>query len=279
MILKEDNFSCVRINWQDKVSNLREISKELNIGLDSLVFFDDDPVNREFVKHELKQVLVVDLPTDSSQYCKILTNMKNFESLKITDEDIKRKEMYLEQRKRIEFKNEVSNLDEFLKQLDIKIKIKNADNFVIPRISQLTLKTNQFNLTTKRYQHEEISSFSNDKNKIVEGIEVSDKFGNNGITGVYIIEKTDSEWIIDTFLLSCRVMGRGVEDIMLKQIIERAKQENIKKIKGKFVPTAKNKPAENFYKEFNFRKEGDFWVFNTEQETKKVDHIKVIENE
>ena len=179
----------------------------------------------------------------------------------------------------IEFKNEVSNLDEFLKQLDIKVKIKKADNFVIPRISQLTLKTNQFNLTTKRYQHEEISSFSNDKNKIVEGIEVSDKFGNNGITGVYIIEKTDSEWIIDTFLLSCRVMGRGVEDIMLGQIIERAKQENVKKIKGKFIPTAKNKPAENFYKEFNFRKEGDFWVFNTEQETKKVEHIKVIENE
>ena len=279
MILKEDNFSCMRINWNDKVSNLREISKELNIGLDSLVFFDDDPVNREFVKHELSEVLVVDLPTDSSQYSRILTNMRVFESLKITDEDIKRKEMYLEQRKRIEFKNEVSNLDEFLKQMDIKIKIKKADNFVIPRISQLTLKTNQFNLTTKRYQNEDILGFSEDENKIVEGVEVSDKFGNNGITGVYIVEKTDEEWIIDTFLLSCRVMGRGVEDIMLGELIERARKENIKKIKGKFIPTVKNKPAENFYKNFNFKEEGDFWVFDTEQETKKVKHIKVIKDE
>ena len=154
--------------------------------------------------------------------------------------------MYLEQRKRIELKNEVSNLDEFLKQMDIKIKIKKADNFVIPRISQLTLKTNQFNLTTKRYQNEDILGFSEDENKIVEGVEVSDKFGNNGITGVYIVEKTDEEWIIDTFLLSCRVMGRGVEDIMLGELIERARKENIKKIKGKFIPTVKNKPAENF---------------------------------
>ena len=279
MVLREDNFSCIRINWNDKVSNLREISKELNIGLDSLVFFDDDPVNREFVKHELKEVLVVDLPTDSSQYSKILTDMRVFESLKITDDDIKRKEMYLEQRKRIEFKNEVSNLDEFLKQMDIKIKIKKANSFVIPRISQLTLKTNQFNLTTKRYQYEDILSFSEDKNKIVECIEVSDKFGNNGITGVYIVEKTDSEWIIDTFLLSCRIMGRGVEDIMLGQLIDRARNENIKKIKGKFIPTAKNRPAKNFYKDFNFKEEGDFWVFDTEEETKKVEHIKVIKDE
>ena len=187
--------------------------------------------------------------------------------------------MYLGQRKRVEFEHKIGDINEFLKQMNIQVTIKKADNFLVPRISQLTLKTNQFNLTTKRYQQEQISSFSDDKNYVVECIEVSDKFGNNGITGAYIIKKKETEWIIDTFLLSCRIIGRGVEDAMLSQLIERAKRENIKKIKGEFIPTAKNKPAENFYKEFGFKEEENFWVFDTEQTIKKVEHIKMVKNE
>jgi len=279
MILREDNFGCMKINWNDKVTNLHEISRELNIGLDSFVFFDDDPINREFVKNQLDQVFVVDLPSDSAKFARALTEMNMFESLKITEEDTKRKDMYLGQRKRVEFENKIGDFNKFLKQMNIQVLIKKADSFSIPRISQLTLKTNQFNLTTKRYQQDQISSFSDDKNKIVESAQVSDKFGDNGITGVYIVEKKDTEWIIDTFLLSCRIIGRGVEDIMLSQLIERARKENVKKIKGKFIPTAKNKPAENFYKEFGFEKEGDFWIFDTEKTIKKPEHIKMIKNE
>jgi len=279
MILREDNFGCMKINWNDKVTNLHEISRELNIGLDSFVFFDDDPINREFVKNQLDQVFVVDLPSDSAKFARALTEMNMFESLKITEEDTKRKDMYLGQRKRVEFENKIGDFNKFLKQMNIQVLIKKADSFSIPRISQLTLKTNQFNLTTKRYQQDQISSFSDDKNKIVESAQVSDKFGDNGITGVYIVEKKDTEWIIDTFLLSCRIIGRGVEDVMLSQLIERARKENVKKIKGKFIPTAKNKPAENFYKEFGFEKEGDFWIFDTEQTIKKPEHIKMIKNE
>ena len=279
MILKEKNFSCVKINWNDKVSNLREIAKELNIGLDSLVFFDDDPINREFVKEQLKEVLVVELPTDSSQYAQILTQMNVFEVQKITEEDLKRREMYSAQQKRNEFETKVGDFDEFLKQMKIEVEIQKADNFSIPRISQLTLKTNQFNLTTRRYQEDEISTFAKNEKKIVECAKVKDKFGDNGITGVYIIEKADDEWIIDSFLLSCRIIGRGVENVMINQLVDRAKKENIKRIKGKFIPTQKNKPAENFYKEIGFSKEGDYWVFNTEDSLKKIEHIKVIKNE
>ena len=279
MILREKNFSCIKINWNDKVTNLHDISKELNIGLDSMVFFDDDPINREYVKKELEEVLVPDLPKDTAKFSHILTEMNIFESLRITEEDVKRKDMYLGQRKRIEFENKVGNLNEFLKQMNIQVAIKEANNFSIPRISQLTLKTNQFNLTTKRYQQEQISSFSKDENCIVDCVEVSDKFGDNGITGVYIVEKQESEWIIDTFLLSCRIIGRGVEDIMLKQLIERARKENVKKIKGKFIPTLKNQPAENFYKEFGFNEEGEFWVFDTNQAIKQIEHIKMIKDE
>ena len=122
-------------------------------------------------------------------------------------------------------------------------------------------------------------SIANEKDKIVECAKVSDKFGDNGITGVYIVEKMDTEWIIESFLLSCRIIGRGVENVLINQLIERAKKENIKKIKGKFIPTQKNKPAENFYQEFGFKKEGDFWVFNTEDTMKKIEHIKVTNNE
>ena len=279
MILREDNFACMKINWNDKVTNLQEISKELNIGLDSMVFFDDDLINQEFVKTSLPEVLVVELPNDSSQFAQIITKMKEFDVLKITEEDVKRNEMYLVQKKRTELKNKIVDFDEFLKQMNIEVNIKKADSFTIPRISQLTLKTNQFNLTTKRYQQEEISSFSSDKDRIVECVQVSDKFGDNGITGVYIIEKKDSkEWIIDTFLLSCRIMGRKVEEAMLYQIIEKAKNLGIKKIKGKFIPTKKNKPAENFYSDCGFKKEGGYWVFNTEQGIKKPEQIKLRNN-
>ena len=279
MILREDNFACMKINWDDKVTNLQEISKELNIGLDSMVFFDDDLINQEFVKTSLPEVLVVELPNDSSQFAQIITKMKEFDVLKITEEDVKRNEMYSVQKKRTELKNKIVDFDEFLKQMNIEVNVKKADSFTIPRISQLTLKTNQFNLTTKRYQQEEISSFSSDKDRIVECVQVSDKFGDNGITGVYIIEKKDSkEWIIDTFLLSCRIMGRKVEEAMLYQIIEKAKNLGIKKIKGKFIPTKKNKPAENFYSDCGFKKEGDYWVFNTDQVMKKPEQIKLRNN-
>ena len=279
MILREDNFACMKINWNDKVTNLQEISKELNIGLDSMVFFDDDLINQEFVKASLPEVLVIELQNDSSQFAQIITEMKEFDVLKITEEDVKRNEMYLVQKKRTELKNKIVDFDEFLKQMNIEVNIKKANSFTIPRISQLTLKTNQFNLTTKRYQQEEISSFSSDKDRIVECVQVSDKFGDNGITGVYIIEKKDSkEWIIDTFLLSCRIMGRKVEEAMLYQIIEKAKNLGIKRIKGKFIPTKKNKPAENFYSDYGFKKEGGYWVFNTEQGIKKPEQIKLRNN-
>ena len=135
--------------------------------------------------------------------------------------------MYAQQRERKTLENSISDLDEFLKQLEIKVKIKKSDQFLIPRISQLTLKTNQFNLTTKRYQEEDIREFSYDPNFEVGCAQVLDKFGDNGITGVYIVKKNEDFWIIDTFLLSCRIMGRGVENAILAEIMKSAKQNGI----------------------------------------------------
>jgi FkbH-like protein len=273
MVLKEDNFVCIRINWNDKVVNMKEISDELNIGLDSMVFFDDDPVNREYVKSNLPEIQTIDI-SDPSNSSKILKSINDFQMLKITDEDMTRNKMYLEQRKRTDLKTQVGDLQDFLKQLNISVKIKNADSFTIPRISQLTIKTNQFNLTTRRYQEEDIRKFSQDKDKIVECAQVEDKFGDNGITGVYIINKDNKqEWTIDTFLLSCRIIGRGVEDGMLHQIIEKARKEGVSKIRGEYIKTKKNKPAENFFPTFGFKKEGNFWILDTKNHFKKPQHL------
>lgn len=277
MILREENFASIKINWNDKISNFKEIAQELNIGLDSMVFFDDDPVNRELVCKSIPEVLVVDMPKDPADYAQTLLFMNDFEVQKITEEDTKRGKMYLQQRKRIELKNQVSDLQDFLKQLNISVKIKKADDFTIPRISQLTLKTNQFNLTTRRYQEEDIRKLAKDEKKLVGCAQVEDKFGDNGITGVYIVNKDNpQEWMIDTFLLSCRVIGRGVEEGILNHIIEKAKKEGVKKIKGQYIPTKKNKPAENFFPSCGFKKENDVWVYYVDKPIKKPLHLQVV---
>ena len=273
MILKEDNFASIRIDWNDKVENIKEIAEELNIGLDSIVFFDDDPINRDYMRSALPQVLTVEL-SDSSSYSQTLKSINEFQVLNITKEDTKRGKMYLNQRKRTEFQKQVGNLQDFLKQLNISVKIRKADEYTIPRISQLTLKTNQFNLTTRRYQEEDIRKFVSEKNKIVECAEIQDKFGENGITSVYIVKKDNQqEWTLDTFLLSCRVMGRGIEEALLGQIIQRAKIEGIKKVKAQYIKTKKNKPAENFLSDFGFTKNEDVWIFETKKPIKKSEHL------
>lgn len=277
MVLREEHFASMRINWNDKVSNLKEIANELNIGLNSIAYFDDDRVNTEFMSSSLPDVLSINLPSDPSLYAQTLMSLNDFNVLQITDEDLSRGKMYVEQKARKELESSATNLDEFLKQLDIKIRIKDADQFTIPRISQLTLKTNQFNLTTKRYQEEDIIRFSKDKSKMVGCAQVEDKFGDNGITGVFIVNKdTPTEWSIDTFLLSCRVMGRGVEDAILGHILQEAKKQGVKKVKGTYIPTKKNMPCEHFLSNYGFVKDGDLWLYSLNNPIKIPDHLMVV---
>ena len=275
MILREKDFSCIKINWNDKISNMREIAKDLNIGLDSIVFFDDDPINRELLRMGIPEVNTIELPKDPSSYAQILRNLNDFNILKITKDDVQRKIMYAQEQNRQKLESSTENLNEYLKKLDIKIKIKLDNEFSISRISQLILKTNQFNLTTKRYQEEEIKEFVEDKTMIVGCSEVDDKFGENGITNVFIIKTKPNEWIIDTFLLSCRIMGRGIEEGIIGKILEIAKNKGIEKITATFIPTEKNKPAENFLKNYGFKKEKENWVFLLKNEIKIPDYLEV----
>lgn len=280
MVLREEHFATMKINWSDKISNMKEIAQELNIGLDSIVYFDDDPINRELMLKAIPQIKTVDLPDDPSLYASTLMQINDFNTLVMTNEDRNRGEMYRQEHKRTELKRSSSNLEDFLKELKIRVTMKKANNFTIPRIAQLTLKTNQFNLTTRRYQEEDVETLAQDHTKLIGCAQTQDKFGDNGITGVYIVNKNqvDKEWFIDTFLLSCRVMGRGIEDAMMGYILSKAKEEGVTKVKAEFTPTKKNKPCEQLLPNFGFKKEGEHWVYTYSVPIKQTNHVELNED-
>jgi FkbH-like protein len=253
MILKEDYFAAMLINWSDKVSNMKAIAEQVEIGMDSLVFVDDNQVNREVINQALPEVLALDLPEDPSLYPKTLMELRAFDSLQLTSEDKARGKMYAEQRKRQEFQKVASDIGEYLKALQTVVTIEKANNFNIPRISQLTQKTNQFNVTTRRYMEDDIRRMASSKNFLVLSLKVQDKFGDSGLTGVAIVEKGREKWRIDCFLLSCRVLGRKVEDTLLNYIMEEATHEGARLLAGEFIPTKKNVPAKDFFAKHGFK--------------------------
>ncbi|VAX26988.1 Polyketide synthase modules and related proteins [hydrothermal vent metagenome] len=252
MILREKHFAAMRINWDDKISNIQSIAEEINIGLGSLVFLDDDRLNQEMVRTACPDVLVPVLPEDPSLYLKTLMDIDDFNSLHLTDEDKNKGQMYAAQKRRKEIKKTTTDLSGYLKQLKTKITIEEANPFTMPRISQLTQKTNQFNMTTKRYLEEDIKALAIRKDVMVLSLKAEDKFGDNGITGVAIVKKGSERWEIDSFLLSCRVLGRKIEETFLAYIIEKAKNEKAKILVGSFIPTQKNVPARGFFKRLGF---------------------------
>lgn len=273
MILKEKHFAAMQINWNNKISNMKAIAKQINIGLDSLVFIDDNKANREIIKEALPEVLVIDLPDDTAFYVKTLMEINDFNIFQLTEEDKKRGTMYVAQRKREELQKTVVDISGYLKKLNTTATIKNADDFTIPRVAQLTQKTNQFNMTTRRYREENIKKFLKHSDYLVVSAQVEDKFGDNGITGTVIIEKSPKQWRIDTFLLSCRIIGREIERVLLAYIIEQAKQEKVEKLVGEFISTPKNTPAKDFYKNNYFKfnqkeKSIEYWEMNL----KKVEY-------
>jgi len=280
MVLKEKHFAAIKINWNDKASNMAEIANELNINLDSLVFIDDDRTNRALVREMLPQVLTLEIPDDPALYAQTLQKLNDFNILQLTEEDIKRGEMYAQQRKRTEFQKISLDLKDFLKNLNLKVTLSKADKFNIPRISQLTQKTNQFNMTTKRYLEEDITKFSENKNSLIFSAQVEDRFGDYGLTGAVIIRKDKETWVIDTFLLSCRVLGKEVEKAILAFVIEQARKDGVKRLVGEFISTKKNTPAKDFYKDNKFKlankvNEKEEWVFNMDTKHDYPDYIKI----
>lgn len=267
MILKEEHFACVKINWQDKVTNLKEIAAEINIGLDSLIFIDDDPTTREMVRNLLPEIAVINLPDDPAFYPDTLMRLNDLSMLQITDEDKKRGTMYQSEKNRATLLDSVENFDDFIKSLNLTVTSLPIGNLTIPRIAQLTQKTNQFNVTTIRYNEEDIARFASSKEYLVECFRVGDKFGDYGITGVLIVKMEQAGWRIDTFLLSCRVLGKNIEFVIMAALLAEAKKQKVDTILANFISTAKNKPAEDFYRQCGFQELGEGkYLFNVSKD-------------
>lgn len=281
MILREEHFAAMQINWRDKVSNMKDIAEDLKIGMDSFVFIDDEKYNREMVKEFLPEIHVVDLPEDPALYLSSLVELNDFNVLDLSEEDKKRGSIYAQQRKRKEFQRDAANIKEYFEGLEMVATIEKGRDFSIPRIAQLTQKTNQFNMTTRRYSNEDIRKFLERESSLVATVRIRDRFGDNGICGVVIVDKQSGQHRIDTFLLSCRVVGRGIESVLLGYVLDQLRKNKIDSLLGEFISTSKNAPAKDFYKDngFNFigkENEKEVWEYILSRPYETPSFINVI---
>jgi len=266
MALREENFVCLKINWENKARNLRDIAAELNIGLDSMVFIDDSLAECELIRQKLPEVTVVHLPENPLRYVNLLKELNLFETLTITAESVRKTEMYKAELRRKQTEVKAESLDEYYRSLAMTVTIREVNEFLVPRMAELTQKTNQFNLTTKRYTQEEIKRLMRDPAYLLYAMQVADKFGDYGTVGLCIIEQINGgEWFIDTFLLSCRVMNRTVENAFMAFIFEKARANKVRRLVGVYLPTKKNAPVEHFFEQSGFLKETDRYIFNVNQ--------------
>lgn len=251
MVLRKEHFATMRVNWQDKATNLKEIATELNIGLDSLVFVDDNPSEIELILQSLPEIRTLQVPRDLSKLKNLLSYEGLFDTLAISHEDRNRSAMMQSEVMRRELRQSGLSLDEYLQSLQMRIAIRSADDFTIPRIAQLTQKTNQFNLTTRRYTESEIRAICATGSDVLS-LQVTDRFGDNGIVGVCIVTYSTHSALVDSFLLSCRVIGRGIEVVLLNEAIRRARSRGCGILRGEYIKTAKNSQVRDFYQSRGF---------------------------
>ncbi len=249
MVLRRKHLVAMRINWKDKANNISEIADELNIGLAHMAFVDDSEFEVNLVRYLLPEVAVLRLSTDPSDYRKQIQACGLFDTLLISETDKQRTDQYRAERMRKEARAELgdASLHDYLAYLQVEVSIFNADEFSVPRIAQLTQRTNQFNLTTKRYSEAEIVAMATAENHIVRAVRVKDRFGDSGLVGVAILHLCEQNCEIDTFLLSCRVLGRGVEHALLDDCALAAGERKCHSLFGTYRPTAKNGQVSDFF--------------------------------
>ncbi|MBC7694094.1 MAG: HAD-IIIC family phosphatase [Burkholderiales bacterium] len=265
MILKLDDIAVFVANWENKVDNIKHIQSVLNIGFDSMVFVDDNPFERNLVAENIEGITVPDMPEDPADYLSFLRSLNLFETASFTEGDSVRTNQYQDEAKRIVYRKHFANEGEYLSGLTMVAKIEGFNKFNIPRISQLTQRSNQFNLRAKRYTEKEIEKFSNSEKHVCLLFALNDKFGDHGLIAVVIGElKSSNELFIDTWLMSCRVLKRGMEGFVLNRIVGRAKQLCCKKVIGEYIPTSKNNIVANHYKDLGFEKAGEYWELDVE---------------
>ncbi len=252
MLLHPEHFAAMRINWQDKARNLREIAAELNIGLDAVAFLDDNPVEREHVRREAPEAIVLELPGDPMHFAQAVRDAPVFERLTLSEEDRQRNRYYAAGRERAALEQAASSPEEFYRSLEQEAEIQPVNALTLARVAQLTQKTNQFNLTTRRYSEQQIAEMMSCPGWQVLSLKVRDRYADNGLVGLAILRDAGAVCEIDTFLLSCRVIGRTVETALLAYIAAQARARGAARLEGWFLPTKKNAPAGDFYQRHGF---------------------------
>jgi len=256
MLLKREHIAAYEINWEDKAGNIKKISESLGLGLDSVVFIDDSPFETDMVREILPQVEVILVdPKQSFDYRQVIGSTGYFDSLQYSTVDRQRTKMYQAESGRRRLQNNSDCIDEFLTKLGMEVTVKFADEKSIHRIAQLTQRTNQFNLTTKRYSDADIKKFVDNDTCDVLYLSLKDKYGDAGIVGAVILQSSGNTAVIDTFLLSCRVIGRGVENAFLSCAIKAARLRKVEIVQGKYIPTSKNQQVSGFYSRCGFDEE------------------------
>ncbi len=276
MVLRLEDISVFKANWENKADNIRAIQKILNIGFDSMVFLDDNPFERNIVRENLPEVCVPELPEDPAEYLEYLYDQNIFETVSFSNEDAERTKLYQIEAERNSIQQNFTNVDDFLKSLVMVSLVEPFNTFSTPRVAQLSQRSNQFNLRTIRYSENEIKKISNSENYFDFAFSLKDKFGDHGLIAVVILQKEDEETLfIDTWFMSCRVLKRGMESFTLNTIVNFAKENGYSFVKGEYIPTAKNELIKNHYFDLGFEKKENYWILPVEKYKEQKSLIKL----
>ncbi len=263
MLLRENHLAVFQANWNDKATNIKAISEELSLGLDSFVFLDDNPAERGIVRRLLPDVAVPELPADPAYYARTLAAAGYFESIAFSDEDRQRAEFYERNAQRVALKNSVGDVEAYYASLGMEIHFAPFDDIGRSRIVQLINKSNQFNLTTRRYSEAEVAALERDSDCFTLQVRLTDVFGDNGMISVVICRPQSARsWAIDTWLMSCRVLGRTVEQMVLRELILSARERGITRLVGRHIPSGRNDMVRDHYAKLGFTSSGEEGVWH-----------------
>lgn len=253
MVLRLEDIAVFIANWETKVDNIRAIQQILNIGFDSMVFLDDNPFERAIVREHIPGITVPELPEDPAEYLEYLYSLNLFETASASEADDKRTRQYQQEAQRVELKRTFDNEQEFLASLDMQARVEPFNAFNTPRVAQLTQRSNQFNLRTVRYSEDDVRRLASNPDVIDLAFSLSDRFGDHGLIAVVAMRPQDSETLfVDTWLMSCRVLKRGMERFTLNQMVDQARNRGFKRIVGEYIPTPKNGMVAEHYPSLGF---------------------------
>lgn len=274
MVLRLEDISVFMANWENKADNIRAIQRILNIGFDSMVFLDDNPFERNLVRENILGITVPELPEDPAEYLEYLYTLNLFETNSFSDEDKERTKLYQIEAQRTVTKQKFTNEDDFLKSLDMISVVASFTKFNIPRVAQLSQRSNQFNLRTVRYTESDIENLAKSNDYVTFAFTLEDKFGDNGLIAVVVLKKnSETDLFIESWFMSCRVLKRGMENFMLNTLVTYAKTNGFERIIGEYIPTPKNEIVKDHYQNLGFVQENNLWLLLLDTYNERTNYI------